>query len=285
MSSAGSPGPTLEALEGRFASLRQRLQEVDSPDSKAALKGDIIALFRDVEQLSEGGGLRERIRELVAEFKRLPAFAGESGGRPRVHSDRLNSSTFVARGWNFITAERPAEAVAALEQALDLWPENAEATSLLGLALIQCGRYEEALACLRGVLAADPANEMALVNLGFLCLKQKDYREAGDHLSRALDLGRDRKASLYALHYLGLLHAERDECEEALGFFKRAIDAGPNLIEAYYHMGLLLYRCRKVEEARAVWRSATEQSHYNPYARKAQALLEELEAGRPIATA
>jgi tetratricopeptide (TPR) repeat protein len=271
----------LRALEARCASIGERLETADSAEALAACKREIIGLFREVDALHDRvGALRERIRTLVTTYKSRTAPSGDLRGRPPVYTDSLNSSSFMERGWNFIAAEKHEEAVTALEQALALSPGNLDAEGLLGWALMKSGRLDRAMDSLRRVLAAQPSNEMARVNLGFICLEKKMYGEAAAHLQGALELGHDRKATLYALLYLGLLHAAREEPEQAVAFLKRAIETGPNLIEGYYHLGIVFYRTGRKEQARAVWESAVARNRYNPFAKKAQALLEELDAGR-----
>jgi tetratricopeptide (TPR) repeat protein len=276
---APARGP-LEEFELRYGAISAGLKRAGSAEERNVIRGEIIALFRDVDALhARAGELRERIRILIQEYKSLAQAGRPPEPRPALYSDPLNSSSFVERGWNLIAAERFPEAVEALEKALALSPGNLEAEGLLGWALIGEGRVERALSALQRVLLADPMNEMARVNLGLLCLRRRIYGEAQEHLSRALEMGRDKKASLYALLYLGLLHDERNEPDKALDYYKRAIERGPNLIEAYYRLGQLLHRQGRTDEARVVWENAIQRSRYNPYAKRSQALLEELAAG------
>jgi tetratricopeptide (TPR) repeat protein len=278
----GEAPPFLAALGERFDGIAARLREAHGEEARSVVKREIIDFFRDVDGLYEQvGELRSRIRSLVEEYRGRPA-PNAGARRPSIHSDGLNSSSFVERGWNFIAAEKNEEAVDALEKALALSPENLEAEGLLGWALMKAGRTDRALQSLQRVLQADPTNEMARANLGYICLQRKIYGEALAHLTGALDAGRDRKATLYALYYLGLLHTERGDPEEALTCFRAAVEAGPNLIEAYYHMGFVLYRQQRLDQARAVWESAVARNPYNLYSKRAKAALEELEAGRPV---
>lgn len=278
---SGAEGASwLAELEARSAEIADRLEHVDSPEARAAVKADIIALFRDVDAIHERVvDLREGVRRLVDAYKRI----GRGNDRPvSVYQDSLNSSTFVERGWNFIAAEKYDDAVEALERALALSPGSQEAEGLLGWALMKSDRLDRALEHTQRVLLADPDNDLARTNLGYICMRRGVHGEAREHLRRVVDVGRDRKAMLYALLYLGELHEERGETEPAVESLKAAIELGPNLIEAYYRLGLLLARTGRADQARVVWESAMSRSAYNPYAKKARAMLEELDSGRSL---
>ncbi|MBA2566162.1 MAG: tetratricopeptide repeat protein [Gemmatimonadetes bacterium] len=270
----------LEELERRCQSLAERLPRAGTPEQREAIKREIVHLFRDADPLhGRVERLRERIRALVTQYR---GRAPEVRRRPTVYNDRLGSSTFVERGWNFIVAERHAEAVTALEKALALAPGDPEAEGLLAWALARAGKLDRALDCVRRVLMADPDNELARVNLGFICIEKRMYGEAGEHLRRALEPGHDRKAHLYALLYMGILESRRGNPPGAADWLTRAVEVGPNLIEAYYHLGFAFHAQGRLEQARAVWENAAARNRYNPYARKSQELVEQLSAGIPL---
>ena len=83
----------------------------------------------------------------------------------------------------------------------------------------------------------EPQNALARINVGYICLKKRIFGEAIEHLSRAIRLDNDKKATLYAHFYLGLVYLERDMFEDAQTFFQKTLALGPNLIEAYYELG------------------------------------------------
>ena len=83
----------------------------------------------------------------------------------------------------------------------------------------------------------EPQNALARINVGYICLKKGIFGEAIEHLSRAIRLDNDKKATLYAHFYLGLVYLERDMFEDAQTFFQKTLALGPNLIEAYYELG------------------------------------------------
>ena len=67
----------------------------------------------------------------------------------------------------------------------------------------------------------EPQNALARINVGYICLKKRIFGEAIEHLSRAIRLDNDRKATLYAHFYLGLVYLERDMFEDAQTFFQK----------------------------------------------------------------
>ena len=57
-------------------------------------------------------------------------------------------------------------------------------------------QYDEALGTFSKVLMREPANALARINVGYICLKKGIFGEAIEHLSRAIRLDNDRKATL-----------------------------------------------------------------------------------------
>ena len=78
--------------------------------------------------------------------------------------------------------------------------------------------YDEALGNFSKVLMKEPANALARINVGYICLKKGIFGEAIEHLSKAIRLDNDRKATLYAHYYLGLVYLEREMYEDAQTF-------------------------------------------------------------------
>ena len=115
----------------------------------------------------------------------------------------------------------------ALRRALELAPGETQAEALLGWALMLQEQYDEAMATFAHVLEKEPSNTLARVNVGYICLKKRIFGEAIEHLSRVIRQDSDRKATLYAHYYLGLVYLEREMFTDA-GRLSRARDpAGP----------------------------------------------------------
>src|SRR5258706_3801187 len=95
----------------------------------------------------------------------------------------------------------------------------------------------------------EPANSRARINVGFICLKKHIFGEAIEHLSKAILLYNDKKATLYAHFYLGLVYLQREMYEDAQTFFQKTLKLRTKLIEAYYELERAYWFGRDHEQA------------------------------------
>ena len=276
----GSP-----ALRARFAALEARLGEgADAHGDREALKADIVALYKEIEAEVVGlAVLKEDVKRLVDRWKALqsaaPPPAPTPGASGVVKNDHLNASSFIEKGWSRISAGDYEGAEQMLNRALQLSPDDAQSESLLGWAQMHQEKYDDALLHFQRVLMRDPSNGLARVNVGYICLKKRIFGEAIEHLSRALRMDGDRKAMLYAHFYLGLVYLEREMYDDAQAFFRKALELGPNLIEAYYELGRALWFSGAKDRARAAWRDGRAANKFNPWGKRCAELLESVESG------
>jgi len=84
-----------------------------------------------------------------------------------------------------------------LEEALRLFPDNANVLNNCGLLSYQEGHYQDAIRWYEQALAQQPDNLDTLVNLGVVYLAQKDYRHAERAFSKVLSLNPDHPEALY----------------------------------------------------------------------------------------
>ena len=166
-----------------------------------------------------------------------------------------------------------AGAEAALQHALSLSPNDPQGLALLGWAQMLQEKYDEALLNFQRVLMREPQNSLARVNVGYICLKKKIFGEAIEHLSKALRLDNDRKATLYAHFYLGLVYLERDMFEDAQTFFQKSLALGPNLIEAYYELGRAFWFNGQRDEAMQTWRDGFAANKFAPWSKRCAEVL------------
>ena len=202
-----------------------------------------------------------------------------AGLAPAGRSARLNASTHIERGWNLISRGEHAQAEGALQKALKLVPDDTQATSLLGWALMLQEKYDDALFHFHAVLQREPEHAIARVNVGYICLKKGIYGEAIEHLTRASRESTDRKAALYAQFYLGLLYSAREMYTDAETFLSRALEMAPNLIEAHFELGRARWFNGNSDGARQAWRDGAAAGKFSPWGQRCAAMLAEVDGG------
>ncbi|HET9039439.1 MAG TPA: tetratricopeptide repeat protein [Gemmatimonadales bacterium] len=280
--------PWVAALRTQFQAIESRLGAPAQPGDREALKRDIIALFKRVDAaLGDLGQMKEDIRGLVERYKQgaaaevatAPQF---TGARPAVHADHLGASTYIEKGWSLISLGDYAGAIQSLEKALTLSPGEVQAQSLLGWAQMLHEDYDDALGTFSRVLMKEPANALARINVGYICLKKRIFGEAIEHLSKAIRLDNDRKATLYAHYYLGLVYLEREMFEDAQTFFRKTLKLGPNLIEAYFELGRALWFAGQRDEAMQIWGEGHKANKFNPWAKRCKEMLDLAASGGEV---
>jgi tetratricopeptide (TPR) repeat protein len=281
-------------LTSRFQELEGRLESAQDAAAREEVKRDIIALFKRVDgALTELGQLKDAVRGLAERYKQMNNAAGAvpagpapapqfTGARPAVQADHLGASTFIEKGWSLISLGDYAGAIQSLEKALALSPGAVQAQSLLGWAQMLHEDYDDALATFSKVLMKEPANALARINVGYICLKKRIFGEAIEHLSKAIRLDNDRKATLYAHYYLGLVYLEREMYEDAQSFFRKTLALGPNLIEAYFDMGRAQWFSGDKDAARRSWAEGHKANKFNPWAKRCQEMLDLAAAGGEV---
>jgi len=290
---------TLITMPARFAALEAALADPAAAADRDRLKLEIIALFRDADAaLGAAAAFKASVKQLAAAWKRLDG-GSEVGAAVQTDStaasaaipvaapvplrvDHLGASTFVEKGWSKLSLGDSAGAEVALRRALELAPGNLEAETLLGWAQMGQAQYESALATFQRVLRQDPEHPLARTNLGYLCLRERQYGEAIDHLSRVIRANHDAKATLYAHLYLGMVYREREMFDDAELFFAKALELGPNLLQAWYECGRSRWAAGRRTEAHAAWRAGAAANMFNPWGKRcAEVLLAVEEGGEP----
>jgi tetratricopeptide (TPR) repeat protein len=281
--------PTLRSLRAEFEAIRAALAETRNPADREPLKRRLAELYRSTDALLTGATrLKEELRAL-AEAPRPAAVPGAGPAtrppEPRsagVRQDRLGASTYLEKGWHLITLGDHAGAVTALQRALDLAPDDPQGRALLGWAQMLGGAHDDAMATFARVLERDPDNALARVNIGYICLQKRVFGEAIEHLSRAIRVDSDRKATLYAHYYLGLVYLEREMFDDAASFLERAVALGPNLVEARYELGRARWFGGQRDAARLAWTAGAAAGSFSPWAARCRQLLELVEAGGEV---
>ncbi len=280
------PDPLVQGYRQQYQEIAARLERAASGSERETIKREIIAFFKRVDTaLADLGQVKEEIRALVDRYKQMaaatetaqaPQFTGQ---RPVVQQDHLGASTYIEKGWSLISLGDYGGAIQSLGKALSLAPSEIQAQSLLGWAQMLHEDYDDALTTFSKVLMKEPANSLARINVGYICLKKRIFGEAIEHLSKAIRLDNDRKATLYAHYYLGLVYLEREMFEDAVTFFNKTLSLGPNLLEAYYELGRANWFMGDKGAAKQSWTDGFKANKFNPWGKRCKEMLEVTEAG------
>ncbi len=277
----------IKEFQSRLAALDERLKGPEARARAAEIEKDIRTLYKEIAiHAKQLAALQEGVKQLIDRYKSTAVTEDESKVMIRsfvetMKTDALGSSTYVAEGWNQICTGQFDQAIASLSAAVKLNHSDTKAMALLGWAYSYQGRYEDALAVCLKVLQMEPNNDGVRNNLGFICLKKGIYGEAIEHLSKVIKSGKDRVAVLYAHYYLGLVYLERQMLDDALFFFSKAGMLGPNLIEAFYHLGQVYFLKGMQAAAVREWEKCLKLSPHNWWAKKAAERIQAMEGQEP----
>lgn len=210
-SQAGLGADELQRFEGRlrerrFDALAKRVQASgrSAQQCSQAPMPEVMAL-RELFLKRRFGDAAAKADELIRRFP-LCAFAW-----------RVLGASQSAAG-------RPEASLEALRVAVDLDPDSVDVRMNLALALHELGRLDEAEASYRAILARQPANVRALVNIALL-LNARGDPEAETMLREARRLGAtDHRVALALGGYL----RDRDLHDEALPLLEEALAADPD---------------------------------------------------------
>ena len=275
----------IAALRKHYEAIAKRLGQQPTGREREEVKKSIIGLFKTVDSaITDLSGLKESIRVLVDDYKKLAQSQSDDQepqiSGPIIHADHLGASTFIEKGWNLMNLGDYSGAIQATKRALELSPGNVQAETQLGSAQMKNGDHDEALATFQQVLLKEPANSMARVNVGYICLKKRIFGEAIEHLSKAIRLDNNQKATLYAHFYLGLVYSEREMFEDAQTFFEKTIDRAPMMIEAYFHLGRTKWLAGDREGGKDVWSRGVKANALAPWGERCQEMLDLIANGK-----
>ncbi len=144
-----------------------------------------------------------------------------------------------------------AAAEAKLTKALSSLPDHARGHAFLGYVKILTKRAVEGIAECEHALTLDRnlADAHAFIGLGKIFTGRAEEAEA--HIDQALRLSpRDTSAYVW-LTEAGIAKNHLGDCEQAVLWCRRAIEANRNYPEAHFHLAAALARLGRLDEARS----------------------------------
>ncbi len=241
-------GDADSALE-LFRALEERLP----PEQAAPLRRELAAAMgqraqRIILRYVAGGDLRW-----------VPEIFEEGAELVRGFQELVEPTSFLESQERFFVGRaliergRFPEAVAALQQSIALDPEAAHAYNALGLALWRQNRLQEALSPLARAMELAPTWTYPRNTLALVRLELRDYDEAENLFQGSLELRIGDSVAWHGLGQLYMLFGRWEEAEDALA---QAIDANPGNAYAHHTLGLLMLRTLRLEQAEELLRLA-----------------------------
>jgi len=143
-----------------------------------------------------------------------------------------------------------------------------------GLDLEETGApIEEAVEAYQKVLEINPGAAGALVNLGTICYRQRQFSEAEKYYQEAI--AADPSYPL-AQFNLGNLYDEQGRLKEAFEHYRRALDLSPNYADAHFNLALLCERTGDPLKAVHHWKAYLKLDSSGQWADVARRQLERL---------
>lgn len=148
---------------------------------------------------------------------------------------------------------RPTEAIAMLETALRLAPDDPEIHGNLGIVLAAVGRTGEARPHLERAVALAPSSPLAQNNLGNALAADGRLDEAAAHYRTAAGLD-PRYAD--AENNLANVLVKSGKADEAIGHYEAALAADPRFVAAHANLAAVLTSLGRNDAAIAHYRAA-----------------------------
>jgi Flp pilus assembly protein TadD len=177
-----------------------------------------------------------------------------------------------------LSENRLALGMAALREALQLDPENAQYHNTLGVVLLNLGRPVDAQAEFQTATDLDKMSPDFQHNLGISLAQQNRFEDAIAAYKKALTYPTYTTPEV-AYYNMGEAYIRLGKPQEAQESFRAAIQLEPTMVAAHYGLGLALSQGGRRDEAKAAFRQARDLDPASPFSDLAKNALRQLGDG------
>jgi Tfp pilus assembly protein PilF len=177
-----------------------------------------------------------------------------------------------------LTENRLALGMAALKEALQLDPDNAQYHNTLGLVLLNLGRPVDAQAEFQTAIDLDKTSPDLQHNLGIALAQQNRFEDAVSAYKKALTFPTYSTPEV-AYYNMGEAFIRMGKPQEAQESFRAAIQLEPTMVAAHYGLGLALSQGGRKDDAKAAFRQARDLDPASPFSELAKNALRQLGDG------
>ena len=145
-----------------------------------------------------------------------------------------NARAFYERGAKSFREGQAETGMAALKQALELFPDYFQALELLGKEQVKAGLYQEGLSTLSHAVKVNPRAAASHYAMGVAYLKLGQLETAIESLKKSASFN---QTNANAQMMLGIAYRQRKQFAEAETAFKKALQlGGPSAAEAHFYL-------------------------------------------------
>ena len=203
--------------------------------------------------------------------------AGCASGK-QAEVKRLHAQSAFERGLSEFNDGRLAMALSSLQEAVELDPSVPQYVNALGVVYLGLGRSPEAMEEFKRAVTLNPRWGEAHHNLGVAYAMVGRWQEAIQQYREALTIpGYSDLENTY--HNLGWAYYNVDRLQEAEEAFRIVLKLEPKMASAHYHLGLILVKMGRRDEARVAFRQARELGPDTPLGLSAKEHLKALGEG------
>ena len=177
-----------------------------------------------------------------------------------------------------LSENRLALGMAALKEALQLDPDNAQYHNTLGLVLLNLERPVDAQAEFQTAIDLDKTSPDLQHNVGVSLAQQKRFDDAIAAYKKALTFPTYTTPEV-AYYNMGEAYIQLGKPQEAQESFRAALQLEPTMVAAHYGLGLALSQGGRRDEARAAFRQARDLDPASPFSELAKNALKQLGDG------
>ena len=259
----------LLANEGRLDEAAMQYREVldQDPNNLSALS-QLADLYATQDNLQEGllvyeKLLKERPESSVAHFNigvleaKLEHWKEAAQHfHASVELDPANFEAMVALGVSLENGGDPAGAKEQFLKAMELEPTNTRLSRYLARLCYRMGNLEESSAWLSRYLSFNPRDSSAYVELAYLRMEQRRWKEGIPFIKLAIELGNFEEPPVDVWLALGMAYQTGEAYRDAEAVYRQVAAMVPQDTRAFVHLGALYHRLHRFEEAEGIYREA-----------------------------
>ncbi len=232
----------------------------ESPEWDAHIKNLIAQIRSELEKTSGTSSDSKKDKEIASILGEADTLArkGELSKAEDLVKKATKKNPDSVDLWNLLaqlyySMGRHSDEKEAFRRVLEIDEDHETAGVDLAATLIGEDSFQEAEKLLGHVIAKNPNNHIAWMNLGKIRLRQGDDGAGEEAMKKVIEL----KPDYVNAHFqLGKLYLHKGDFEHAASAFQKTVQYKPEHVDAWIEMGIALSQIERGDEAEEAWRTA-----------------------------